>query len=193
MTDTDSPAREGHRLSWQDTLLHHAAAWGVVLCLFAGLWHGWTIPFGGREWAVRFWPGHLLIDSLEVAVFTVAGLTAGGWWWWAVCWRRGWGGAAAALALLSLGVLALAGKLPREAVAGGLMALLTSGVIAAGFCRRRRPETLGSYSRERRPWNAVFFCSFILLNTVSGLLMTGHAPPGWLAEPAVYRFGLGER
>jgi len=181
MTNADPQAREEPDLSWKDTLLHHAAAWGAALCLLAGLWHRWMIPAGGREWPLRIWPGHLLIDALEVAVFTLAGLTAGGWWWWAAGWRRGAAGAAGALLLAAAGAGALSGWLTPGFVFSVLGLWLAWGMGGAVFFRRQRPEKLAAWCLDHRPWNVVFFCSFVILNTVSDVLMAGSAPPGWLA------------
>src|SRR5687767_7972602 len=107
MTAPDSTAQERADASWTDHLLHHAAAWGAVLCALTPLVHGWTIPAGGRDWPVRIWPGHLLIDAMELVLLTLLGLVAGGWWWWNAGWRRGGAGAAGALGLLVTGGLAI--------------------------------------------------------------------------------------
>ena len=180
MTNADAQPKEGSGPSWKNTLLHQTAAWSTVLCLLAGLWHGWMIPAGGREWQMRFWPGHLLIDALEVVGFTVAGLTIGGWWWWVAGWRRGWSGLAGVFILAITAVGACAGWLQWSAVAGILGALMLLALVRAIISPRHRPQKLTAWCRERRPWNLVFFCSFVLLNTVSDVLMTATAPPGWL-------------
>lgn len=169
------------KTNWTETLLHHAAAWGAVLCMLAGLWHGWTIPWDGREWSVRIWPGHLLLDSLSVVVFSFAGLVLGGWWWWAAAWRRGPAGMLGSLGLLALGIGAMNGWLSGRDVALAALVWVLWGAVAAIFFRRPRPERLQSWFSEHRRWNAVFFAGFVILNTYSDVLMSSNAPPGWLA------------
>jgi glucan phosphoethanolaminetransferase (alkaline phosphatase superfamily) len=167
--------------SWKESLLHHAAAWGAALCALGGLWHGWTIPWGGRDWSLRIWPGHLLLDVLQVAIFTLTGLVLGGWWWWAAAWRRGVVGIAGSLGLLTMGIGAVNGWLPQQTVCIAALALVLWAAVSAIFFRRSRPERLKSWFSEHRSWNAVFFAGFVLLNTASDVLMIGQAPPGWLA------------
>lgn len=174
MTPGTNPSRS-------ETLLHHASAWGAAMCALAGLWHGWTIPWGGREWAMRIWPGHLLIEVLQVVVFTLAGLVLGGWWWWAAAWRRGAAGIAGSLGLLALGISAVAGWLPQRLVCLAALVWILWGVAANLFYRQPRPQRLKSWFSEHRNWNGLFFIVFVLLNTVSDVFMSASAPPGWLA------------
>lgn len=162
-------------------MLHHAAAWGTVLCALAPLLHGWTVPAGAREWPVRIWPGHLLIDAVEVVAFVLAGLVGGGWWWWAAGWRRGSVGAAGATGLMLAGIGAAGGWLSPRLTVGVLTVWLLWAVVAVVFFPVRRVSGMKKFLRERHPWNAVFFVSFVLLNTVSDVLLTDTAPPGWLA------------
>lgn len=161
--------------------MHHAAAWGGALCALAAWWHNWRFSFFGTEHALRIWPGHLLIESIQVVVFSLTGLVLGGWWWWKAAWRRGMAGVAGAAALFALGAGALAGWWPRTAVAAAAGAFLLWGLAAAFLHPAQRTLTLRQHFAARKDWNVFFFASFVLLNTASDLLMAGSAPPGWLA------------
>jgi len=172
---------EREHLSWKEHGLHHAAAWGGACFALAPWAQHWSLTLHGKVWGLRIWPGHLLIDSLQVAVFSLTGLVLGGWWWWAAGWRRGMSGSAGAAALLALGAGALVGWIPQTAAVAGAGGFLLWGLGSARCSRRPRAQSVRRYFQERHPWNALFFASFVLLNTASDLLLTGSAPPGWLA------------
>ncbi len=190
--------------SWKTGLLHHAAAWGAALCALTPLIYGWVFKFAlpgadmDFEWKVRIWPGHLLIDSLQIVGFALAGLVAGGWWWWSAGWQRGRAGTAGSLGLLGLGILGVCNLLPhivfrqgepgeffippQAILAAGVGGYVLWGLVCMWFFPRRRETRIGVFLKQHRPWNAIFFVSFVLLCTAGDVLLSGTAPPGWLAK-----------
>jgi hypothetical protein len=165
----------------RENLLHHAAAWGGALCALAAWRHNWALSLGGKDWTVRIWPGHLLIESVQVVTMSLIGLVLGGWWWWSAAWRRGVPGIAGSAGLLTLGMGAIFGWWPQSVTMAGIAAFLFWGMAGAVFLRRPRSIKFRQHFTARRDWNVIFFASFVLLNTASDFLMAGSAPPGWLA------------
>ncbi|HWB02088.1 MAG TPA: sulfatase-like hydrolase/transferase [Verrucomicrobiales bacterium] len=181
MNNPVSPPGETAPIPWRARLLHHAAAWGAALCALTPLLQGWMFEVWGNKLPARIWPGHLLIDSLEAVTFVLFGLVAGGWWWWTAGWQRGKAGVAGALGWLVLGLLAVSGLLPRPVLEIAAGVYLLWALASLCLFRKGRETRMGTFLKQRRPWNAVFFVSFVLLNTAGDVILTASAPPGWLA------------